>query len=210
LMRASWSDYLPHSTIDLVMAEELDISSFRSVPSLASTIRRPPTTARTYLHCLGFVIEHLRFVPHTLSAVQKNEPVQHSIDLKKRLKSAKHWGWRYVLASDKSWFYITINHETIAKRVEFVPPINPKKIISNPKPIRTIFCWPLGFRIIHVLPKRDILTRRISATIPLMKSIAFARPVMEKTTDDLSSCILIKQDYTAPDASMFISVKMEW
>jgi hypothetical protein len=94
-MRASRSGRLPTNTIDLAIAEELDIFPFHSIRSLASTIKRPPTTVWIHLYCMDFAIKHLRFVPHTLSSVQKNEQVQHSINFKKILKSMKHRGWRY-------------------------------------------------------------------------------------------------------------------
>jgi hypothetical protein len=68
-MRASGSGCLPDSTIDLAIMEQLDISPFHSVRSLASTIKRSLTTVWTHLRCMGFVIKHLRFVPQKLSPV---------------------------------------------------------------------------------------------------------------------------------------------
>jgi hypothetical protein len=112
-MRASGSGRLPDSTIDFAMTERLEISPFHLIRSLASTIKRSPTTVWTHLHCMSFVIKHHRFVPQKLSPVQRNERVQHSINLKKIFKSARHRRWRYVLTGDESWFYFTINHEKI-------------------------------------------------------------------------------------------------
>jgi hypothetical protein len=112
-MRASRSGRLPDNTIYLAIIKKLDSSPFQSVRLLASAIERSPKTIWTHSHCMGFVIRHLRFVPHTLSSIQKNERGQHSINLKNRLKSAKHRGWGCILAGDESWFYFTLDHETI-------------------------------------------------------------------------------------------------
>jgi hypothetical protein len=68
---ASGNGRLPDSTIDLAITEKLDISPFHSIRSLALTIKRSPTTVWTHLRCMGFVIKHLQFVPHTLSSIQK-------------------------------------------------------------------------------------------------------------------------------------------
>jgi hypothetical protein len=112
-MRASGSGRLPDDRINDPIAEELEISPFHSVRSLASAIKRPRETIWCHLHSMRFVVKHLRLVPHTLSLVQRNERIEYSIDLKRMLKLAKHRGWRYFLTGDESWFYLTIDHEQI-------------------------------------------------------------------------------------------------
>jgi hypothetical protein len=79
--------------------------------------------------------------------------VQHSINLKKILKSAKHRRWHYFLTGNESWFYFTIDHEIIWTRAEVAPPTISKKMINSPKRMVTVFWSPLGFRVIRVLPK---------------------------------------------------------
>jgi hypothetical protein len=76
-------------------------------------IKYPQETVWCHLHSMGFVVKHLRLVPHTLSPVQKNKRVECSMDLERTLNLAKHRGWRYFLTSDESWFYFTIDHEQI-------------------------------------------------------------------------------------------------
>jgi hypothetical protein len=70
-VRASGSGHLPDDRINEAIAQELDISPFHLVRSLASAIKKPPPTVWCHLHSMGFVIKHLRLVPHSLSEVQK-------------------------------------------------------------------------------------------------------------------------------------------
>jgi hypothetical protein len=43
---------------------------------------------------------------------QKTARVESVIELKKVLCSAKHYGWRYILTGDESWFYFIINPDS--------------------------------------------------------------------------------------------------
>jgi hypothetical protein len=124
---------------------------------------------------MGFVIKHLRLVPHSLSKIQKQKRIEYSINLKEILKRAKHRGWRYILTGDESWFYLTIDHKQILTRSEAPPPTILNKITGSPKRIVTIFWSPLGFRVLRVLPKevhfdakyfRDNILSEIDRTRP--------------------------------------------
>jgi hypothetical protein len=132
-VRAFGSVRLPDDRIDEAIAQELDISPFHSMRSLASAIKRPPPIVWCHLHSMGFGIKHLRLVPHSLSEVQKQKRVEYSIKFKHILKQAKHRGWRYILTGDESWFYLTIDHEQIWMRLEAPVPTSPRKMIGNPK-----------------------------------------------------------------------------
>jgi hypothetical protein len=117
-MRQSGSSRLPDDRIDDAITEELEISPFHSVRSLASAIKRPRVRVWCHLHSMSFVIKYLRLVPHMLSPVQQNKRFECLIDLKRTLKLAKHRGWRYFLTGNKSLFYLTIDHEQIWMRAE--------------------------------------------------------------------------------------------
>jgi hypothetical protein len=88
-----------------------------------------------------------------LSLAQKAARVKSAIELKKVLCSAKRYGWRYILTSDESWFYFTINpdHAWVPERA--VAPTRSRQIISGPKRILTVFRSPLGFSLVQILPK---------------------------------------------------------
>jgi hypothetical protein len=40
---------------------------------------------------------------------QKDARVESAIEMEKMICSAKHYGWRYILMGDESWFYFSIN-----------------------------------------------------------------------------------------------------
>jgi hypothetical protein len=69
-MRASGSGRSPDDRIDDDIAEELEISPFHSVHSLASAIKHLRETVRCHLHSMYFVVKHLRLVPHALRSDQ--------------------------------------------------------------------------------------------------------------------------------------------
>jgi hypothetical protein len=85
-MRLSGSALLLDDRNHDPIAEELEISPFHSVHSLASAIKRLRETVWCHLHSIGFVVKHLRLVPHTLSLVQTNKRIEYSLDLKRTLK----------------------------------------------------------------------------------------------------------------------------
>jgi hypothetical protein len=92
-VRFSGSSRLVDDRIHEAIAQELDISPFHSVRSLASAIKRPPPTVWCHLHSMGFGIKHLRLVLFSLSEVQKQKRVEYSIKFNCILKQAKHRGW---------------------------------------------------------------------------------------------------------------------
>ena len=48
---------------------------FHSIRSLSTALKIPKSTIFDHLHKMGFIVEHLRFVPHTLSPSQKVQRV---------------------------------------------------------------------------------------------------------------------------------------
>jgi hypothetical protein len=49
---------------------------------------------------------------------QKTEPATLSIELLRELRSIEHHGWQFIITFDKSWFYLSAEHEQIWLRVE--------------------------------------------------------------------------------------------
>jgi hypothetical protein len=77
----------------------------------------------------SFVVKHLRWVPHILTATQKMERVTLSIDLLRQLRSIEHHGWQFIITLDESWFYSSAGHEYIWLRQEEQPPERPRHTI---------------------------------------------------------------------------------
>jgi hypothetical protein len=104
---------LPDDRVDTLVINALEESPFRSVRSLTSTIKTPPTTIWRYLHARGYVVRNLHIVPHMLSLAQKTARVESVIELKEVLCSEKHYDWRDILTGDESWFYFTVNPDHV-------------------------------------------------------------------------------------------------
>jgi hypothetical protein len=88
-----------------------------------------------------------------LSLVQKAARVESAIKLKKVLCSAKHYGWRYILKGDESWFYFTINLDYAWLPEGAVTATRSRQTISSPKRMFTVFWSPLGLPLVQILPK---------------------------------------------------------
>jgi hypothetical protein len=77
------------------------------------------TTLHQHLsQSLGLVVKHLRWVPHTLSPPQKTEHAILSIVLLHQLWSIEHHDWQFIITLDKSWLYLSTNHEQIWFRLK--------------------------------------------------------------------------------------------
>jgi histone-lysine N-methyltransferase SETMAR len=153
LVRASGSGRLADGELQIRIALALDEEPFHSVRSLAAALKSSPATVWRHLHMAGYVLRHLRLVPHTLSVSQKATRVEMAIRLKNVIASAKHRGWRYFLTGDESWFYFSIDQENIWLPEGIPIPTRPKKTIASPKRMLTVFWSPLGFPVIQCLPK---------------------------------------------------------
>jgi hypothetical protein len=72
----------PTTIIDEAIPDALDKQSFSSVRELAKHTSIPTTTVHRYLTgSLGFVVKHLRSVPHTLADTQKAQRITFSNQL---------------------------------------------------------------------------------------------------------------------------------
>jgi hypothetical protein len=78
---------------------------FSSIRELAKLTWIPIATVHRHLtRSLGFVVKHLRWVPHSLTATQKTERVTLSVELLRQLCSIEHDGWQFIITLDESWF----------------------------------------------------------------------------------------------------------
>jgi hypothetical protein len=140
--------------IDQAILDALEHYSFSSIWELACLTCVPTTTVHRYLtQSLGFVVKHLRWVPHTLTPPQKTECAILSIELLRQLRSIEHHGWQFIITLDDSWFYLSTDQQQIWLCVEEQPPKRQRHTIQDPQTMVTIAWSPLGFHLFDALPK---------------------------------------------------------
>jgi hypothetical protein len=140
--------------IDQAILDTLEHYPFYFIRELARFTCIPPTILHRHLtQSLGFVVQHLRCIPHTLTPAQKTERSTLSIELLRQLRSIKHHGRQFTIILDESRFYLSTDYEQIWLPVEEQPPERPRHTIEDPKMIVTIASNPLGVHLLDALPK---------------------------------------------------------
>ena len=153
LVRKIGSGPLSDETIDLKIYSALNEFPFHSLRSLSTCLKIPKSTIHDHLKKMGFIVKHLRYVPHILNSDQKMNRVKISKQLLDEIAEARDQSWRFFLTGDESWFFFIEDFD-----IQWVAPgekpfTRSKRIISSPKRMLTVFWSPLGFRIIEMLPK---------------------------------------------------------
>jgi hypothetical protein len=144
----------PTTIINDAILDALDKQPFSSVKELVKLTCIPTTTVDRHLtRSLGFVVKHLRWVPHTLTDTQQAQRITLSNQLLLEICSIKHQGWHFIITVDESWFYFSMDHEQIWLRPDQEPPERAKHTIQDKK-IRVTIAWnALGFHLVEALPK---------------------------------------------------------
>jgi histone-lysine N-methyltransferase SETMAR len=111
------------------------------------------TVWRRLTRSLGFVVNHLHWVPNSLTETQWQIRIDRSIELFRRLESAQANEWQSFMTFDESWFHLWTNHETVLVQASQQPPETVKHMIGDRKMMITIV-WNLqGFHLFDTLPK---------------------------------------------------------
>jgi hypothetical protein len=131
--------------------QEYPFASIRALSRLTHLSRT--SVQRHSPQSLGYVIRHLHWVPHSLSADQKAKRVAMSGSLLHLLQSLSPRSWSKVTALDKSWFY----HENDEEQMWLLPhekvPERSKHMTQSRKSLMTIAWNADGFHLIKTLPK---------------------------------------------------------
>jgi hypothetical protein len=102
---------------DRAVLATLEEKSFSSVRKLArATHLQFITVHKRLTNSLGFVLCHLRWVPHILSSPQKLQPVDLSSSLVWTLEVQERRAWHDIVTLDGSWFYDSTDYESIWPR----------------------------------------------------------------------------------------------
>jgi hypothetical protein len=87
------SDEPPTTIIDDAILDALDKQPFSSVKELAKLTCIPTTTVYRHLtRSLGFIVKHLRWVPHSSTDTKKAQRITFSNQLLLEIRSIKHQG----------------------------------------------------------------------------------------------------------------------
>jgi hypothetical protein len=144
------------------------------------------------MQSLGFVVKHLRCVPHTFTPTQKAKRAALSIEVLRQLRSIEHHGCQFIVTFDESWFYLSPDYEQISLRVEDHAPEKPKDTIQDPKMVATIAWNPLGFHLLEALPKGSTFNTDydcvniLTELLPLRRRLMGGDSLFMVTTQDLT------------------------
>jgi hypothetical protein len=98
--------------IDRAILQALNEQPFVSLPQLAKrTLIRATTIRYDLVNRMGYKIKQSKWVPHRLSADQKQTRVTKSRSLVDLHYSLQHQGWKYIVTFDEAWFYFSNQHE---------------------------------------------------------------------------------------------------
>ena len=127
---------------------------FFSIREIARETNIPKTTVYRILRQeLGYVLKHLKWIPHFLNPSQKVSRVQLSQSLLKVLQEASQSNYQFFMTGDESWFYLTTNHETQWLPLSEKPSKKIKTTIGVKKYMLTIFWNTFGFPLVKILPE---------------------------------------------------------
>jgi hypothetical protein len=76
---------------------------FSSIQELDHLTCISTTTVHRHLtQSFGFMVKHLRWVPHTLTPTQETECAILSLEVLRQLRSIEHHGWQFIIPLDES------------------------------------------------------------------------------------------------------------
>jgi histone-lysine N-methyltransferase SETMAR len=168
------------SIVDGAILKALSDAPFSSIRELAKATCFPVSTVYRHLtQHLGFVLKHLRWVPHELTADQKGQRVALSKQLLALLQRVSGSAEHRVVTLDESWFYLYSDHEAIWLQADQEPPERTRHTIQDEKVMVTIVWSVDGFHVVDHLPNgvkfnADYYANHI--LIPLLDSNAFVPP----------------------------------
>ena len=157
LRSRSWTHSTPdpiENPLDDAIRQTLDEMPFASVRQIAHRLCQSSTTIYRHLTgALGFVLKHLRWVPHILTAAQKADRVGKSGELLRLLRSMNKGRRHLIVTLDECWFYLHEDHS-----VQWLPPgekpaVRERITVQTPKMMLTIVWNTEGFHVVEILPK---------------------------------------------------------
>jgi hypothetical protein len=131
--------------IDEAILSALEVQPFGSVRNIARFTRLARSTVDWYLtHSLGFLVRHLRWIPHILTEEQKRIRVSNSEQLFAILQEQQGSFWRDLSTLSESWFDRQTDHERIWLAPGERSPDRKRHTIQSPKFMPMIVSGLLG------------------------------------------------------------------
>jgi transposase len=143
---------LDHDTRILSVLEREPNASLREI---AHEMRIPKSTVFDILReRLNYSARNYRFVPHTLTEVQRRERVDKSTALLSLLAKAKRRAWQFIITGDELWFFYYTPHSKIWLLADADTPEVAKQLINTPQIMITPFWNPFGIQVLAALPEK--------------------------------------------------------
>jgi hypothetical protein len=129
---------------------------FSSVRELLRRICLPRSIVHRHRHLmqsLCFTVRHLRWVPHFLTAEQKQIRVQMAIELLHVLSVESMRQWHDIATLDESWIHLFSEHDLMWTAPGEIIVDRDRYTVQSPKFMLTVVWNPIRFHVLKVLPK---------------------------------------------------------
>jgi hypothetical protein len=100
---------------------------------------------------IGYKYRKCWFVPHSLSAKQKEDRLTQSRELFQVLQNTKRLRWRFILTNDESWFFYMNEHQKLWLRPDAKASEVTRRLINTSKVMITLFWNTFGLQISNFL-----------------------------------------------------------
>jgi hypothetical protein len=144
------------SPVDEAILTALVELPFSSVRELSRMICLPRSTVHRHQHLtqsLHFPVQHLRWIPHFLTAKQKQIRVQMAIELLQVLSVQSTRQWHDIVALVESWIYLFNEHDLMWITPGEIVVDRERHTVQSPKFMLTVMWNAIGFHVLKALPK---------------------------------------------------------
>jgi hypothetical protein len=118
-----------------------------------SVFRDALCTGAGLTQSLRFTVRHLRWVPHFLTAEQKQIRVQIEIGLLQVLSVQSTRQWHDIVTLDESWIYLFSEHDVMWTAPGEIVVDRERHTVQSPNFMLTVMWNPIGFHVLKALPK---------------------------------------------------------
>jgi hypothetical protein len=153
----------PHETPDVEIspADEAMLAAlaefpFSSVRELSRRICLPGSTMdrhRHFMQSLRFTVRYLRWVPHFLTAEQKQIQILMAIELLQVLSVQSTRQWHNIVTLDESRIHLFRKRDLMWTAPGEIVVDRERHTVQSPKFMLTVVWNPIGFSVLKALPK---------------------------------------------------------
>jgi hypothetical protein len=186
---------------------------FSSVRELSRRISLPRSTVhrhRNLMQSLRFTVRHLPWVPHFLTAEQKQIRVQMTIELLQVLSGQKTCQWHDIVTLDESWIYLFSEHDLMWTGPGEIVVDREWHTVQLPKLMLTVVWNLIEFHVLKALPKGRKFNAQYYIIIQMISWSQFqiGGDRLGKHGRTSCGCILIMLGHTLPKCQGIASVSI--